>query len=444
MTILRVNAANWGIGTQLTSAQANQIDINTASALDKRSGQVDTLQSIVTATGAGRLVGSYAVGADANTTYLVSGGNSTIDVPTITANRAYTLGVGTAVAGDVIFVILRNPNFVLTVIDGGTSTALASMATGVSTILGESTWGEFLFTGSVWVRAASDGAKQQISWTQTVSGTWVCPPGLYEVRIEGWGGGGGGAIGYAGSTTASYSSTGGGGGGGAVRAMGRLRVVPGASYTVSIGAGGAGATGFADGQDGFDTGFSKPSSSQQFIASGAQGGTGGKLGSVVLFARGGTPNRLNTNGKLSSSGDPFNLTAYPSISSNGGTGLQGVYATATPGVGSIEGGLGGAAGNKGTTAGGYLAGGGGGGGGGGCVDTTALSFYSASSGGAGALGGTSDAVTGTAGANGGIGGANSGAGGGGGGGGGSAGTTTGAGGNGGNGGSGMLIIYGVR
>ena len=145
MTILRVNAATWGTGTQLTSGQANQIDLNTTYALDKRGGQVDTLASVVSCAGAGRIIGSYAVGADANTTYLVTGGNSTIDVPNLSANRTYTLGVAGAVAGDIVYVTMRNTSFVLAVVDGSTSGVLATLSTGaVNSIAGESTWGQYL------------------------------------------------------------------------------------------------------------------------------------------------------------------------------------------------------------------------------------------------------------------------------------------------------------
>lgn len=45
MTISRVKPANWSAYEKLTSAQINQVDTNTSYALDKRSGQTDTLSS---------------------------------------------------------------------------------------------------------------------------------------------------------------------------------------------------------------------------------------------------------------------------------------------------------------------------------------------------------------------------------------------------------------
>lgn len=52
MTIPRANPAGWGTNEKLTSALMNAVDINTTWALDKRSGQTDTLASTITVTGA--------------------------------------------------------------------------------------------------------------------------------------------------------------------------------------------------------------------------------------------------------------------------------------------------------------------------------------------------------------------------------------------------------
>jgi hypothetical protein len=48
MTISRVKPSNWQINEKLTSTQINALDTNVTYALDKRSGQSDTLQSDVT------------------------------------------------------------------------------------------------------------------------------------------------------------------------------------------------------------------------------------------------------------------------------------------------------------------------------------------------------------------------------------------------------------
>ena len=63
--------------------------------------------------------------------------------------------------------------------------------------------------------------------------TWVCPPGVYRVQaIVAGAGGGGGAL-----TTNNY---GGGGGGAGGASLAYVDVVPGNSYTVTVGAGGLG------------------------------------------------------------------------------------------------------------------------------------------------------------------------------------------------------------
>ena len=51
MTISRVKPAGWALNEKLTSSQQNQVDLNTTYALDKRSGQTDTLASVVSVTG---------------------------------------------------------------------------------------------------------------------------------------------------------------------------------------------------------------------------------------------------------------------------------------------------------------------------------------------------------------------------------------------------------
>ncbi len=68
MTISRVKPATWGIGDLLTSADMNAVDTNATLALDKRSGQTDTLASVVSCAGAGRVIPTFATGANADTT----------------------------------------------------------------------------------------------------------------------------------------------------------------------------------------------------------------------------------------------------------------------------------------------------------------------------------------------------------------------------------------
>lgn len=71
--------------------------------------------------------------------------------------------------------------------------------------------------------------------TFTTSGTWICPQGVTSIQVEAYGGGGGG--GYGGGAN---KNGGGGGGGGAYTINSSVAVVPGTSYTITVGTGGAG------------------------------------------------------------------------------------------------------------------------------------------------------------------------------------------------------------
>lgn len=98
----------------------------------------------------------------------------------------------------------------------------------------------------------------------TASGSWTAPAGVYTIQALAVGGGGGGGASRNNST--STTSIGGGGGGGGV-IDGIFPVVPGTTYTVTIGSGGAGANTSAAGSNGSDTTFGS-----LFTAPGGQGG----------------------------------------------------------------------------------------------------------------------------------------------------------------------------
>ena len=68
----------------------------------------------------------------------------------------------------------------------------------------------------------------------TASGTWLCPAGVTTIQVEAYGGGGGGGFG---GPTSKYG--GGGGGGGAYSINSSVTVVPGTTYNITVGAGGA-------------------------------------------------------------------------------------------------------------------------------------------------------------------------------------------------------------
>jgi hypothetical protein len=85
----------------------------------------------------------------------------------------------------------------------------------------------------------ANNAFSQTTTTFTTSGTWTCPAGVTSVQIEAWGAGGGGA----GASSSSNLYSGGGGAGGNYAKQTTITVVPGQTYTVTIGAGGtAGST----------------------------------------------------------------------------------------------------------------------------------------------------------------------------------------------------------
>ena len=153
MSISRVNGPGWGIGDKLTSAQANGLDLNTTYAIDKRSGQTDTLESVVSCTGSGRVVPSFLTGADSDQTYALSAGISVINATAITAPRAYTISTTGAMSGD--RVVIYGGAQPLTVKDGFDSSTLLIVGTGSTAQLAEAT---VTFNGTRWLLPQGYGA----------------------------------------------------------------------------------------------------------------------------------------------------------------------------------------------------------------------------------------------------------------------------------------------
>lgn len=83
------------------------------------------------------------------------------------------------------------------------------------------------------------GVPGMLNGTQdfTTSGTWVAPGGVTRVLVELWGAGGGG-----GNCRGFLCALNGGGGGAGAYSRNVLAVVPGATYTVTVGLGGTGGT----------------------------------------------------------------------------------------------------------------------------------------------------------------------------------------------------------
>lgn len=92
----------------------------------------------------------------------------------------------------------------------------------------------------------------------TSSSTWTCPAGVTKIRLSVVGGGGGAGR--------NYGRSGGFGG----YADGVISVTPGTTYTVTVGAGGAGST--AGGSAGGESWFGVNSSSKLMSATGGAGG----------------------------------------------------------------------------------------------------------------------------------------------------------------------------
>ena len=142
-------------------------------------------------------------------------------------------------------------------------------------------------------------ANAQIVETFTSSTTWTCPVGVTSIQVECWGAGGAG--GSASAATSSGNRSGGGGGAGSYVNK-TIAVVPGTTYTITVGVGGI--KGGTTGASGY---FGNPGGKSEFsggtvttlTASGGTGGTGagntnrtscpgGVLGGVYGFTVTGT------------------------------------------------------------------------------------------------------------------------------------------------------------
>lgn len=438
MTLSRTKLAGWASNELLTSAQMDAVDQNIEGALDKRSGQIDGLASVVQCTGTGRLVPSKITGANAAHTYQPGDASQIVVDATVTADRTYRFGSTNSVDGDRILVFCTTTfAHEITVKDdnsGDTLFVIGNQSTSDGPAI-ELVWHD---DDSTWVAAAPVPSLRIADFTS--SGTWTCPQGVFAVTLWGHGGGGGGGGGHAGTSGTNHFATGGGGGGGAMASSITLPVVPTTVYTVNIGAGGVGSTGV--GGSGGQTQFYDGGFVVSAYFEGAGGGQDGLLDSSAPYATvvyGGvstTPAADSIINVLASAASPAIFQKHPG---DGGATVSNGLTTAAMKKGmanvSASGGVGGTGGSDGSNTGDPYYGGSGGGGGG---------AGPRGSGATGGNGGNADATTGVNGTAGSNASANTGAGGGGGGGGGSAGTTGGSGASGGNGGSGFLRLVYVK
>ncbi len=362
MTLIRTNPSNWGVGDKLSSDDANSLDLTIVSALDKRTGRTDTLGSIVQCTGAGRLLDTYVVGTDGDTTYLLGGANSIIHVTTLTGPRTYRLSDTGAQLGARLMV-LNTSSFPVTIVS---DQLVPLLVLGASTQQNaESRWGDFIWTGigTYWKAWRSAKPVAITPVTFTANGVWTCPVGITSVLIDAWGGGGGGGSGANGINSSTLSACGGSGGGGSVRSSAVVAVTPGTIYAVNIGAGGTPGYLGLDGGDGGDTSFDGTVA----VFAGAGGGTYGFSQYPVLqLAWGGTPVRMASLSATRRVAYSSAVDGYVRVPSHGGAGFNslGAFAQSNDGNRSPQNYVGGVGGLHGVNIGAGPPGGGGGGGGG--------------------------------------------------------------------------------
>jgi len=186
------------------------------------------------------------------------------------------------------------------------------------------------------------------------SGTWQCPVGVTQIKVECWGAGGAGGQGRTTTTVA-----GGGGGGGGAYASVTLTVTPGSFYTYTVGTGGATIT--ANGGDSF---FANTSTVL------AKGGLGGGAATSGVGGAGGSGGAsASCVGDVKYSGGAGATGAAGGGAQAGGAGgaSAGFYAngnaaaTTTPGSSQTGGAAGGTAATSAAGGAGHWPGGGGGG-----------------------------------------------------------------------------------
>lgn len=198
------------------------------------------------------------------------------------------------------------------------------------------------------------------AYTKPGTHAWVCPAGVTSIIPQVWAAGGGGG------GTAGFGAAAGGGGGGEYASEPAVSVTPGRTYTVTVGAGGAGgkvplgggpaSDGAAGGRSSFtgDTVTITAAGGQGGRANGAAGAGGTGSTSTIHFAGGpgGLGDHTSAGGGGGGSGG---TTGGGNAASNGSVG--GAGAAAVPGGG--PGGSGGASGPGHTPASGPGGGGGG-------------------------------------------------------------------------------------
>jgi hypothetical protein len=174
-------------------------------------------------------------------------------------------------------------------------------------------------------------AFSQVTVPFTTSGTWVCPAGVTTIQFEAYGAGGGSG----GGNNASNKRGGGGGGGGAYALHNAVTVVPGTTYTITVGTGGTAGTTAVNGGNG---GLSR-----------------GVFGGLTITANGGIGGQRFNAGAAGGAGGTATNGTTNRTGGAGGTGSASGSGGGGGGAGTT--GVGGAGGAGGTTTGGTAGGG---------------------------------------------------------------------------------------
>lgn len=201
------------------------------------------------------------------------------------------------------------------------------------------------------------GLSQTASYTTAGTYTWTAPCDVTNIQVECWGGGGGG-----GSASANPSAGGGGAGGGYVKNT-SYSVIPGTTYTITVGAGGASVTAGGDSWFGSTTtikaiggGAGSSATSTNQTAAGAVAVSTGNVGYSSSFSyyggAGGTGDASGASGGggggsagIGSNGNAASGVTGGIVVTGGGTGANGSTSNATGTAATTVGG-GGAGGRK--------------------------------------------------------------------------------------------------
>ncbi len=205
----------------------------------------------------------------------------------------------------------------------------------------------------------------------STTGTWTCPANVAVIQIECWGGGGAGGSAY----KATSNAFAGGGAGGSYSKVNSVTVTPGASYIVTVGAGGLSlTTPDLASAAGNDSSFGFGATTYGVAKGGAGGqtiinlGASGRAGLAGIGSAAGNIGDTVYAGGSGYAGQ--GSSGSPTVSSGGGgggsagTGSAGINATDYPGAPAVPGGGAGGAGKSGGNGNGLVGsipGGGGGG-----------------------------------------------------------------------------------